>query len=35
VYQKDLGKQTQGIAIAMKEFDPDKTWKKVGETSGK
>jgi hypothetical protein len=34
VYQKDLGKQTQEIAIAMKEFDPDKTWKKVEETSG-
>jgi len=29
VYQKDLGKNTQKIAKAMKKFDPDQTWKKV------
>jgi hypothetical protein len=29
VYQKDLGKDTGKIATAMKQFDPDKTWKKV------
>jgi hypothetical protein len=29
VYQKDLGKETEKIATAMKKFDPDKTWKKV------
>jgi hypothetical protein len=29
VYQKDLGKNTEKIALAMKLFDPDSTWKKV------
>ncbi|SPQ01854.1 hypothetical protein NBG4_760001 [Candidatus Sulfobium mesophilum] len=29
VYQKDLGKNTEKTAKAMKAFDPDKTWKKV------
>jgi len=29
VYQKDLGKDTESVAAAMKRFDPDKTWKKV------
>jgi hypothetical protein len=29
VYEKDLGKDTEKIAAAMKKFDPDKTWKKV------
>ena len=29
VYQKDLGKNTEGIAKDMKIFDPDKTWNKV------
>jgi hypothetical protein len=29
VYQKDLGKNTESMAVAMKKFDPDKTWKKV------
>jgi hypothetical protein len=29
VYQKDLGKNTEKAAKAMKKFDPDKTWKKV------
>ncbi len=33
VYQKDLGKNTAIAAKAMKAFDPDKTWKKVKETS--
>jgi hypothetical protein len=28
-YEKDLGKDTEKIATAMKKFDPDKTWKKV------
>jgi hypothetical protein len=29
VYEKDLGKDTEKIATAMKKFDPDKTWKKA------
>ena len=29
VYEKDLGKETEKIARAMKTFDPDKTWKKT------
>ena len=29
VYEKDLGKDTEKIAAAMKKFDPDKTWKKM------
>jgi hypothetical protein len=29
VYEKDLGKDTDKVATAMKKFDPDKTWKKV------
>jgi len=29
VYQKDLGKNTEKAAKAIKKFDPDKTWKKV------
>ena len=29
VHQKDLGKDTEKIATAMKKFDPDKTWKKA------
>jgi len=29
VYQKNLGKNTEKAAKAMKVFDPDKTWKKV------
>lgn len=28
VYQKDLGKQTDAIAKAMKEYDPNTSWKK-------
>lgn len=31
VYQKDLGKETEKIAMAMTKYDPDKTWKKVEE----
>lgn len=33
IYQKNLGKNTKAIAEAMKNFDPDPTWKKVEETS--
>ncbi len=29
VYQKDLGKSTEKNAVAMKLFNPDKTWKKA------
>jgi hypothetical protein len=29
VYEKDLGKDTEKIATAMKKFYPDKTWKKA------
>ncbi len=29
IYEKDLGKETEKIAAAMKKFDPDKTWKKA------
>jgi hypothetical protein len=32
IYQKNLGKNTENIAKAMKKFDPDKTWNKVEET---
>jgi len=31
VYEKNLGKNTAEIAKAMKKFNPDKTWRKVGE----
>ncbi len=31
VYQKDLGESTEQIALAMKLFDPDSTWNRVGE----
>lgn len=31
IYQKNLGKNTERIAKAMKKFDPDSTWKKVEE----
>ena len=33
VYQKDLGKNTEKIAGAMKTFDPDDTWKKAEATA--
>ena len=29
VYEKNLGKDTERIAAAMKKFDPDKTWRKT------
>jgi len=29
VYEKDLGPQTEAIARAMKQFNPDNTWEKV------
>ncbi|MCX5718638.1 MAG: DUF2950 family protein, partial [Nitrospirae bacterium] len=31
IYEKNLGKDTESIAKAMKIFDPDSTWKKVKE----
>jgi hypothetical protein len=31
VYQKDLGKQTAALAKAMKEYNPDSSWKKAEE----
>jgi hypothetical protein len=33
VYQKDLGKNTEKTAQAMKRFNPDRTWKKVEKVS--
>ena len=29
VFQKNLGKNSAGIATSMKLFNPDKSWKKV------
>jgi hypothetical protein len=29
VFQKDLGKSTATAAMAMKEYNPDKTWMEV------
>jgi Protein of unknown function (DUF2950) len=34
VYQKDLGKKTEGIVAKMTIFNPDKTWKKVDIAAG-
>jgi hypothetical protein len=31
VYQKDLGRNTEKTAQAMKLFNPDSTWKRVEE----
>jgi len=31
VYQKDLGRKTEVLAQAMKEYNPDSTWKKAEE----
>ncbi len=31
VYEKDLGKKTEGLAKGMKEFNPDATWQKTNE----
>ncbi len=33
VYQKDLGRNTAKVAAAVKQYDPDRTWKKVEETA--
>jgi hypothetical protein len=35
VYQKDLGRNTARKAVAMKEYDPDSSWKKVEEPAAK
>jgi 7,8-dihydro-6-hydroxymethylpterin-pyrophosphokinase len=32
VYQKDLGPRTLDLASRMTEYNPDKTWIKVGPT---
>ena len=29
VYQKDLGKKTEVLGKAMKEYNPDSTWQKA------
>jgi hypothetical protein len=29
IFEKDLGKNTGTVAAAMKEYNPDKTWKEV------
>ncbi len=29
VYQKDLGKKTQALAKAVKEYNPDTTWQQI------
>ncbi len=34
VYQKDLGKKTEVLGKAMKEYNPDSTWQKVQEQQG-
>jgi hypothetical protein len=31
VYQKDLGKKTYTVAIAMNKYNPDSTWQKAEE----
>jgi hypothetical protein len=31
VYQKDLGKKTEAVAKAMKDYNPNSTWQKVEE----
>jgi len=31
VYEKDLGKKTEVLAKAMKEYNPDSTWQKAQE----
>jgi Protein of unknown function (DUF2950) len=31
VYEKDLGKKTDRIAQAMKTYEPDGTWKLLGD----
>ena len=29
VYEKDLGQDTEKLAVGMTEYNPDKTWTKV------
>jgi hypothetical protein len=29
VYQKDLGPKTAALALAMREFNPDRTWTRI------
>ena len=31
LYEKDLGQTTKEIATGMTEFNPDSSWKQVGE----
>ena len=31
IYQKDLGPQTESIASAMTEYDPDDSWDRVDQ----
>jgi DUF2950 family protein len=31
VYQKDLGKKTEALGKAMKEYNPDSSWHKAEE----
>ena len=33
VFQKDLGPDTARLAERMSEFNPDKTWQKVEDTT--
>jgi hypothetical protein len=35
VYQKDLGRDTGRLALAMTAYDPDKTWQKVSDTGAR
>jgi DUF2950 family protein len=34
VYEKDLGKKTEGLAKAMKEYNPNASWQKAEEPQG-
>jgi hypothetical protein len=31
VYERDLGDETEAVAVAMTAFDPGPDWKKVAE----
>ncbi len=31
VFEKDLGPESEKLALAMKRFDPDDSWKEVAE----
>ena len=35
VYQKDLGKKTEALGKAMKEYNVDSSWQKAEEPQGK